>query len=85
MKKITVETLVPEHFGFLARDLDGKVFAFENKPELATDVVCDTWDVKEGDVLQITNPISGSEYKINSELGNWKESLIDLFVSDDYE
>ena len=78
MKKLIVETLVPTHFKFLARDLDGKIFAFENKPELATDVVCDTWDVKEGDFLQITNPISVSEGEINLQLGNWKESLIDL-------
>ena len=78
MKKLTVETLVPEHFKFLARDLDGKLFAFENKPVLATDIVSDTWDVKEGEVLQITNPISVSEREINSQLGNWKESLIDL-------
>tara|TARA_B100001179_G_C18463382_1_gene348151 strand:- start:161 stop:403 length:243 start_codon:yes stop_codon:yes gene_type:complete len=78
MKKVIVETLVPTHFKFLARDLDGKLFAFENKPELATDIVCDTWDVKEGEVLQITNPISVSEREINSQLGNWKESLIDL-------
>ena len=78
MKKLSVETLVPIHFNFLARDLDGKIFAFENKPELATDIVCDTWDVKEGEVLQITNPISVSEGEINLQLGNWKESLIDL-------
>ena len=78
MKKLIVETLVPVHFKFLARDQDGKIFAFENKPELATDIVCDTWDVKEGEFLQITNPISVSEGEINLQLGNWKESLIDL-------
>ena len=78
MKRLIVETLVPVHFKFLARDQDGKIFAFENKPELATDIVCDTWDVKEGEFLQITNPISVSEGEINLQLGNWKESLIDL-------
>ena len=78
MKKLIVETLVPVHFKLLARDQEGKIFAFENKPELATDIVCDTWDVKEGEFLQITNPISVSEGEINLQLGNWKESLIDL-------
>ena len=51
MKKINVEILVPDNFKFLARDMDGKVFAFENEPELATDIACDTWDVKEGKFL----------------------------------
>ena len=38
MKKLNVETLVPNRFKFVARDLDGKTFAFENKPEIATDI-----------------------------------------------
>ena len=74
MKKLTVETLVPEHFKFLARDLDGKVFAFENEPNSD----CDTWDVDEGEVLQITNPVRLSVEEIGSQLGDWKKSLIDL-------
>jgi|TARA_B100000959_G_C14859519_1_gene573643 hypothetical protein len=78
MKKLTIETLVPTHFEYLARDRDGKIFVFQNKPELTTDVDCDTWDVVEGEVLQITNPISVSLKESNSLLGNWKESLIDL-------
>ena len=78
MKKLTVETLIPEHFKFLARDLDGKIFAFENKPELATDMECDTWDVKEGEILHITNPVSLPTEEIGSQLGDWKKSLIDL-------
>jgi hypothetical protein len=78
MKKLTIETLVPTHFEYLARDRDGKIFVFQNKPELTTDVDCDTWDVVEGEVLQITNSISVSLEESNSLLGNWKESLIDL-------
>ena len=74
MKKLTVETLVPEHFKFLARDLDGKVFAFENEPNSD----CDTWDVDEGEVLQITNPVRLPVEEIGSQLGDWKKSLIDL-------
>ena len=74
MKKLTVGTLVPEHFKFLARDLDGKVFAFENEPNSD----CDTWDVDEGEVLQITNPVRLPVEEIGSQLGDWKKSLIDL-------
>jgi len=74
MKKLTVETLVPDHFKFLARDLDGKVFAFENKPNSD----CDTWDVKEGELLHITGPVSLPTEEIGVQLGDWKKSLIDL-------
>jgi hypothetical protein len=74
MKKLTVETLVPDHFKFLARDLDGKVFAFENKPNSD----CDTWDVKEGELLHITGPVSLPTEEIGLQLGDWKKSLIDL-------
>ena len=55
MKRLSLETLVPDNFKFAARDMDGKVFAFENKPNIATDIACDTWDVKEGKFLQITS------------------------------
>ena len=83
MKKINVETLVPDSFNFLARDMNGKVFAFENKPDVATDIACDTWDVKEGEFLQITRPVllwaEGITFTaIGSELGDWRDSLGDL-------
>ena len=83
MKKINVEVLVPDNFKFLARDMDGKVFAFENKPNLATDIACDTWDVKEGKLIQITNPVFLSEEGIthtavSSELGDWRDSLTEI-------
>ena len=83
MKKLSVETLVPDNFKFVARDMDGKVFAFENKPDIATDIACDTWDVKEGEILQITNPVylsaEGITFTaIGSELGDWRDSLIEL-------
>jgi len=35
MKNITVKTLVDEKFRFLARDLNGSVFVFENEPRFA--------------------------------------------------
>ena len=83
MKKINIETLVPETYKYLARDMDGKLYAFENEPSLATDIACDTWDVKEGKLLQITNPVFLSEEGIthtgvDSELGDWRDSLIEL-------
>ena len=80
MKKINIETLVPDTFKFLARDMDGKVFAFENEPELATDIACDTWDVKTGEILQITPATPEANSAL--ELGDWRESLIEL--SDEY-
>ena len=79
MKKINVETLVPDSFNFLARDMNGKVFAFENKPDVATDIACDTWDVKEGEILQLTSPVEGSTaVAIDAGLGDWRDSLIEL-------
>ena len=82
MRKISVETLVPNKFKFVARDLDGKVFAFENKPSLATDIACDTWDVKDGEILQITRPVDLDEEfsftSIGSELGDWRDSLTEI-------
>ena len=83
MKKINVEILVPDNFKFLARDMDGKVFALENEPELATDIACDTWDVKEGEILQVTQPVFLSEEGIthtgvDSELGDWRDSLTEI-------
>ena len=83
MKKLSVETLVPDNFKFVARAMDGKAFAFENKPHIATDIACDTWDVKEREILQITNPVylsaEGITFTaIGSELGDWRDSLTEL-------
>ena len=79
MKKINVETLVPDNYKYVARDMDGKVFAFENEPSLATDIACDTWDVKEGEILQLTSSVEGeTAVAIDSELGDWRDSLIEL-------
>ena len=83
MKKLNVETLVPSNYKYVARDMDGKVFAFENKPDIATDIACDTWDVKEGEVLEITKPVllsaEGITFTaIGSELGDWRDSLTEL-------
>jgi len=83
MKKINIETLVPEIYKFLARDMDGRLYAFENEPSVATDIACDNWDVKEGKFLQITNPVFLSEEGIthtgiDSVLGDWRDSLTEI-------
>ena len=80
MKNITVKTVVDEKFRFLARDLNGSVFVFEDKPNIPIDIACDTWDVKTGEVLQITPSTSKSTSDL--DLGDWRESLIEL--SDEY-
>ena len=75
-KNVTIKTLVNEKFRFLARDLNGSVFVFEDKPSIATDIACDTWDVKTGEILQISpsTPMTTA----NLELGDWRESLMEL-------
>ena len=76
MKNITVKTVVDEKFRFLARDLNGSVFVFEDKPSIATDIACDTWDVKTGEVLQISPPTPKTTSSL--DLGDWRESLVEL-------
>jgi len=75
-KNVTIKTVVDEKFRFLARDLNGSVFVFEDKPSIATDIACDTWDVKTGEVLQISPPTPMSTASL--ELGDWRESLVEL-------
>ena len=79
MKKLNVETLVPDNYKYVARGMNGEIYAFENEPSLATDIACDTWDVKEGEVLQVTSSVEGeTAVAIDSELGDWRDSLIEL-------
>ncbi len=77
-KQILINTRVDEKFRFLARDLNGSVFVFEDKPSLATDIACDTWDVKTGDILQITPAIPNPTSDSLIELGDWRDSLIEI-------
>ena len=74
-KNVTVKTVIDEKFRFLARDLDGSVFVFEDKPNIATDIACDTWDVKTGEILQITPPTTKSTSDLE---GDWRDSLIEI-------
>ena len=76
MKNVTVKTVVDEKFRFTAMDLNGSVFVFEDKPSIATDIACDTWDVKTGEVLQISPPTPITPSSL--DLGDWRDSLVEL-------
>ena len=76
MKNVTVKTVVDEKFRFTAMDLNGSVFVFEDKPSIATDIACDTWDVKTGEVLQISPPTPMIPSDL--DLGDWRDSLVEL-------
>ena len=76
MKNVTIKTVVNEKFRFKAMDLNGSVFVFEDKPSIPIDIACDTWDVKTGEVLQISPPTPKSTASL--DLGDWRESLIEL-------
>ena len=80
MKNVTIKTVVNEKFRFKAMDLNGSVFVFEDKPSIPIDIACDTWDVKPGEVLQISPPTPKSTSSL--DLGDWRESLIEL--NDEY-
>ena len=80
MKNVTIKTVVNEKFRFKAMYLNGAVFVFEDKPSIPIDIACDTWDVKTGEVLQISPPTPKSTSSL--DLGDWRESLIEL--SDEY-
>ena len=76
MKNVTIKTVVNEKFRFKAMDLNGSVFVFEDKPSIATDIACDTWDVKTGEVLQISPPTPITPSSL--DLGDWRDSLVEL-------
>ena len=76
MKNVTVKTVVNEKFRFTAMDLNGSVFVFEDKPSIATDIACDTWDVKTGEILQISPPTPITPSSL--DLGDWRDSLVEL-------
>ena len=76
MKNVTIKTVVNEKFRFKAMDLNGAVFVFEDKPSIPIDIACDMWDVKTGEVLQISPPTPKSTSSL--DLGDWRESLIEL-------
>ena len=83
MHKLVVETAIPLSFNWIARDMDGSVYAFQNKPNLdygtnQDPVACDMWDVYEGEVLQISPPTPVNAGKLTEEFGDWRSSLVEL-------
>ena len=85
MKRVVVETVVPENFKYIARDQDGSVHVFEKKPNLdygtsKNPLACDMWDVFEGETMQVSpkSPVDAS--RLTEELGDWRDSLQELNV-----
>ena len=83
MRRLVVETAIPLSFNWVARDLNGAVFAFEKKPNLdygtnREPLPCDMWDVYEGEVLQISPPTPVNAGQLTEEFGDWRNSLVEL-------
>ena len=85
MKRVVIETVVPENFKYIARDQDGSVHVFEEKPNLdygsnANPTACDMWDVFKGETMQVSprTPVDAS--RLTEELGDWRNSLQELNV-----
>ena len=83
MKKVSVETMIPSNFKWIARDHNGSVFAFESKPNLdygtnKNPAPCDMWDVYEGEVLRLTAKTPIKAPYLFEELGDWRNSLVEL-------
>ena len=83
MRKIKVETMIPTNFKWIARDQDGSLHIFEKQPNLdygtnANPLACDMWDVYEGETMQITPKTAVSAGLYQDELGDWRDSLIEL-------
>ena len=83
VKRLVVETIIPANFKYVARDQDGSVHVFEEKPNLdygtnLNPVACDMWDVYEGEVLQISPPTPVNAGQLTEEFGDWRNSLVEL-------
>ena len=83
MHKLVVETAIPLSFNWIARDMDGSVYAFQNKPNLdygtnQDPVACDMWDVYEGEVLKVSPKTPLSMAFLSEEFGDWRESLTEI-------
>jgi len=83
MRRLTVETIIPANYKWVARDQDGSVHIFEEKPNLdygtnANPYACDMWDVYNGDTMQISPKTSVSAAHLTEELGDWRDSCIEI-------
>ena len=85
MKRVVIETVVPEYFKYIARDQDGSVHVFEEKPNLdygsnANPTACDMWDVFKGETMQVSPKTPVEASRLTEELGDWRDSLQELNV-----
>ena len=85
MKRVVIETVVPENFKYIARDQDGSVHVFEEKPNLdygsnANPTACDMWDVFKGETMQVSPKTPVEASRLTEELGDWGDSLQELNV-----
>ena len=83
MRRLTVETIIPANYKWVARDQDGSVHVFEEKPNLdygtnANPYACDMWDVYNGKTMQISPKTSVSAAHLSEELGDWRDSCIEI-------
>ena len=76
MRKVNLETRVSSNFKYMAMDHNGSVYVFEEEPSIATDIACDTWDVKTGEIKKILDPTPVSPTHL--DLIDWRESLVEL-------
>ena len=76
MRKVNLETRVSSKFKYMAMDHNGSVYVFEDKPNIATDIACDTWDVKTGEIKKVLDPTPVSPTHL--DLIDWRESLVEL-------
>ena len=85
MKRVVIETVVPENFKYIGRDQDGSVHVFEEKPNLdygsnANPTACDMWDVFKGETMQVSPKTPVDASRLTEELGDWRDSLQELTV-----
>ena len=84
MHKLVVETAIPLSFNWIARDMDGSVYAFQNKPNLdygtnQDPVACDMWDDPSGgDTMPISPNTPISAGFLTEALGDWRDSCMEL-------
>ena len=85
VRRLVVETIIPANFKYVARDQDGSVHIFEEKPNLdygtnANPTACDMWDVFKGETMQVSPKTPVEASRLTEELGDWRDSLQELNV-----
>ena len=83
VRRLVVETIIPANFKYVARDQDGSVHVFEEKPNLdygtnANPTACDMWDVYEGETMQVSPKTPVIASRLTEELGDWRDSCAEI-------